>query len=139
MGISVRIYSMPKAGSEPDEYEDAFAFDRRLLGGVERGGVVFEILNQCSRLRPLIEDFGLAFVNHAAALHGKMSYANAAGIGRSKRETGTRSFRVPVAGQLSGWGRPVAMFRTCVLPARRRGRAVALQLSVGRPESVNLS
>ena len=51
--------------------EDPLAFDRRLLGGVESGRIVLEVLDQRSRLRPLIEDFGLAFVNHAAALHGR--------------------------------------------------------------------
>ena len=59
--------------------EDALALDGRLLGGVEGGGVVLEILNERARLGPLVEDFGLAFVDHSAAFHGGMSYANAAG------------------------------------------------------------
>ena len=50
--------------------EHALAVEHGLLGGVEGGGVVLEILDQRSGLGPLIEDLGLALVNHAAAFHG---------------------------------------------------------------------
>jgi hypothetical protein len=49
--------------------EHALAFDHLVLLGVESGGVVLEVLNQRSRLRALIEDFRLAFVDSATAAH----------------------------------------------------------------------
>ena len=45
----------------------------RLLVGVEGGGVVLEILDERAGLRPLVEDLGLAFVDHAPALHRSLS------------------------------------------------------------------
>ena len=50
--------------------EDALAVDNRMLLGIEGGRVVLEVLDQRARLRALIEDFGLAFVDAAAAVHG---------------------------------------------------------------------
>ena len=49
--------------------QHALAFDHFMLLGIEGGGVVLEMLNQRSRLRALIEDLRLAFVNAAAAAH----------------------------------------------------------------------
>jgi hypothetical protein len=50
--------------------DHALAVDRALFLGVERGGIILEILDQRARLGTLIEDLGLAFVNLAAAGHG---------------------------------------------------------------------
>ena len=50
--------------------EDALAVDDLMLLGVEGGRVVLEMLNQGTRLRALVQHFGLAFVNAAAAVHG---------------------------------------------------------------------
>src|SRR5512141_838824 len=49
--------------------EDALAADGAALLGVEGGRVVLEILDQRTRLRTLIEDLGLAFVDLAATDH----------------------------------------------------------------------
>ena len=49
--------------------EDALAFDHLVLLGVEGGRVVLEVLDQRSRLRPFVEDLGLAFVDAATAAH----------------------------------------------------------------------
>ena len=49
--------------------EHALAGDHALLGAVEGGGVVLEVLHQGARLRPLEQDLGLAFVELAAAGH----------------------------------------------------------------------
>ena len=38
--------------------EDALAFQLRLLGGVEGGGVVLEILDERAGLRTLVENLG---------------------------------------------------------------------------------
>ena len=51
--------------------EHALAGDRALLLGVEGGRVVLEILDQRARLGTLVEDLGLAFVDLAAAGHGR--------------------------------------------------------------------
>jgi hypothetical protein len=50
--------------------EHAFAIDHFVFLGIERGRVVFEMLNQSPRFRALIEDLGLAFVDAPAAVHG---------------------------------------------------------------------
>ena len=50
--------------------QHALAVERGFLLRVERGGVVLEILDERTRLRPLIEDLGLAFVDLLAATHG---------------------------------------------------------------------
>src|SRR5262249_41215974 len=50
--------------------QDALAFELRLLLAVEGGGVVLEVLDEGARLRPLVEDLGLALVNLLAAGHG---------------------------------------------------------------------
>ena len=49
--------------------EDAFALDLVVLLVVEGGGVVLEMLDERARLRPFIENLGLAFVNAAAPVH----------------------------------------------------------------------
>src|SRR6516165_12502541 len=49
--------------------EDSLAFDHLVFFGIEGGRVVLEVLDQCSRLGPLIEDLRLAFVNAATAAH----------------------------------------------------------------------
>src|SRR5690349_178161 len=49
--------------------EDAFALDHLMLLGIERGGVVLEVLDQRSRLRTFIEDLRLAFINAAPTAH----------------------------------------------------------------------
>ena len=49
--------------------EDALALDDLVLLGVERGGVVLEMLDQSARLRSLVEGFGLAFVNATPTSH----------------------------------------------------------------------
>jgi hypothetical protein len=51
--------------------QHALAVNNLMFLGVESGGVVLEILNERSRLRAFIEDFGLAFVNAATAVHGQ--------------------------------------------------------------------
>src|SRR5579863_9217129 len=50
--------------------QNSFPINHFVLFGVECGGVVLEMLDQGSRLRPLIEDLGLAFVDAATAVHG---------------------------------------------------------------------
>jgi hypothetical protein len=52
--------------------EHALAGDRALLLIVKGGGVVLEILHDGTRLRPLEEDLGLAFVNLPASGHGRL-------------------------------------------------------------------
>ena len=49
--------------------EHTLALDHRFLGGVESRGVVLEVLDNRSRLGALVEDFGLALVDHAPAFH----------------------------------------------------------------------
>ena len=49
--------------------QHALAVDRALLLGIERGGVVLEILDQRAGLGALVQDLGLAFVDLAAASH----------------------------------------------------------------------
>jgi hypothetical protein len=49
--------------------EHALAVDDLVLLGVERGRVVLEMLDQRSRLRPLVEDLRLALVDATAAVH----------------------------------------------------------------------
>src|ERR1700748_2341130 len=49
--------------------EDALAVQHGLLGRVERGGVVLEIGDERARLRTLIENLGLAFIDLTAAFH----------------------------------------------------------------------
>ena len=65
--------------------EHALAVEHRLFGGVEGGGVVLEILDQGARLRPLIEDFGLAFVDHPAAFHENVPSTAQTQDGASRR------------------------------------------------------
>ena len=50
--------------------QHTLAVERGLLGGIESGGVVLEILDDGAGLRSFIEDLGLAFVDLAAAFHG---------------------------------------------------------------------
>src|SRR6185437_4520481 len=49
--------------------EDALAFDHLMLLRIEGGGVVLEMLDQCSRLGSFIEDFRLALIDAATAAH----------------------------------------------------------------------
>src|SRR6185369_2297489 len=49
--------------------EDALALDHLMLFGIEGGRVVLEVLNQSARLRALIEDLRLAFIDAATAAH----------------------------------------------------------------------
>ena len=49
--------------------EDAFAFDHLVLLGVERRGVVLEMLDERARLGAFVEDLGFAFINASAAVH----------------------------------------------------------------------
>ena len=51
--------------------QHSLAFDDLVFLGVERCRIVLEMLNERSRLGAFIEDFGLAFVNAAAAVHGQ--------------------------------------------------------------------
>ena len=51
--------------------EHALARDGAALLGVEGGGVVLEILDERARLRAFVEDLGVAFVDLAAAGHGR--------------------------------------------------------------------
>ena len=55
--------------------EDALALDRVLFGAVAGGGVILEILDDGARLGAFVEDFGFAFVDDAAALHGSVPVA----------------------------------------------------------------
>ena len=50
--------------------ENTLAVDRALLLGVERGGIVLEVLDDRAGFGTLIEDLGLAFVDLAATGHG---------------------------------------------------------------------
>ena len=54
--------------------EHALAFDHLVLFRVEGGRVVLEVLDQCSGLRSLIEDLGLAFVDAATAAHRRVPW-----------------------------------------------------------------
>src|ERR671920_276868 len=49
--------------------QHALAVDHLVLLGVEGGRVVLEMLDEGSRLRPLIEDLRLALVDATAAIH----------------------------------------------------------------------
>src|SRR5712664_2680613 len=49
--------------------EDALALDHLMFLGIERGRIVLEVLDQGSRLRPFVENLGLAFVNAASTAH----------------------------------------------------------------------
>src|SRR5262249_52334544 len=49
--------------------EYALAFDHLVLLGIEGGGIVLEMLNQCSGLRSFIEDLRLALIDAATAAH----------------------------------------------------------------------
>src|ERR1700743_2163595 len=49
--------------------EDALALDHLVFLGIERGRVVLEVLDQGSRLRTLIENLGLAFINATSTAH----------------------------------------------------------------------
>jgi hypothetical protein len=49
--------------------EDALALDHLVFLGVERGRIVLEVLDQGSRLRSLVKDLGLAFINAAPTAH----------------------------------------------------------------------
>jgi hypothetical protein len=49
--------------------ENAFTFDHLMLFCIGGGRVVLEVLDQCSRLRSLIEDLRLALVDAATAAH----------------------------------------------------------------------
>src|SRR5262249_42320001 len=54
--------------------ENAFAFDDIVLLGIERGRVVLEVLDQRSRLRSLVEDLGLAFIDATATAHRRVPW-----------------------------------------------------------------
>ena len=54
--------------------QHALAVDRALFLGVERGRVILEILDQRARLGTLVQDLGLAFVDLAAASHGRVPF-----------------------------------------------------------------
>ena len=45
------------------------AVDRLVFFGVKSGCVILEVLDERTRLGPLIEDFGLAFIDAPAAIH----------------------------------------------------------------------
>ena len=84
---------------QPGEYvfadaiiDHAFAIDRALFLRVERGGIVFEILNQSSRLWAFIQDLGLAFIQFGAAGHACNSLLAANGARGRNRTTDTRIF-----------------------------------------------
>jgi hypothetical protein len=49
--------------------EDALALNHLVLLGIERGGIVLEVLNQSAWFRSLVEDLRLAFINAATAAH----------------------------------------------------------------------
>ena len=51
--------------------QHALAADRALLLGIEGGGIILEILDDGAGFRTFIQDLGLAFINLAAAGHGK--------------------------------------------------------------------
>ena len=51
----------------------ALAFDQRVFLGVERGCVVFEMLDERARLRTLIEDLRLALVDAPTLVHSRTS------------------------------------------------------------------
>src|SRR6185295_519976 len=49
--------------------DHALAFEDGLLRGVEGGGVVLEVLDQCPGFRTFVEDLGLALVDLLTAGH----------------------------------------------------------------------
>ena len=49
--------------------EDALALDHLMLLGIERGGVVLEVLDQGARLRTFIQDLAFAFINATPTAH----------------------------------------------------------------------
>src|SRR6202007_2395678 len=49
--------------------EDALALDHLVFLGIERGRIVLEVLDEGSRLGPLVKDLGLAFINAASTAH----------------------------------------------------------------------
>src|SRR5689334_23617036 len=49
--------------------EHALAFDHLVLLGIEGGGIVLEVLNQCSGLGSFIQNLRLALVDTATAAH----------------------------------------------------------------------
>ena len=53
-----------------------FARDRPFFLGIERGSIVFEILNKRTGLGAFKQNFGFAFVNLAAAGHGSYNLQN---------------------------------------------------------------
>src|ERR1700742_1925239 len=78
--------------------EHAFAFDHLMLLGVEGGGIVLEVLDQCSRLRSLIENLRLALVDAATAAHRCVPWLEkvhdaVAPVSVSVRGGGTRAAR----------------------------------------------
>src|SRR5262249_559171 len=54
--------------------EDPLALDHLMLLRIGGGRVILEVLNQSSRLGPLIEDLGLAFIDAATAVHGRVPW-----------------------------------------------------------------
>src|SRR5215813_14727250 len=54
--------------------EDSLTLDHLMLFGIEGGRVILEVLDQCSGLRPFVEDLGLAFVDAATAVHGSVPW-----------------------------------------------------------------
>src|SRR5262245_9692350 len=54
--------------------EDPLALDHLMLLRIEGGRVILEVLDQSSRLGPLIEDLGLAFIDAATAVHRRVPW-----------------------------------------------------------------
>src|SRR2546422_9703682 len=54
--------------------EDALALDDIVLLRIEGGRVVLEVLDQRSRLRSLVEDLGLAFIDATTAAHRRVPW-----------------------------------------------------------------
>jgi hypothetical protein len=61
--------------------EDALALDHLVLLRVERGRIVFEVLNQRARLRSFVQNLGFAFIDAASTAHRDIPVVEIHGIG----------------------------------------------------------
>ena len=67
--------SFSKTNSEIRLLIAPFTIDLGVLLVVERGCIVFEVLDERARLRTLIEDLGLTFVDAASPVHSVLILA----------------------------------------------------------------
>src|SRR5205085_1807061 len=97
--------------------DDALALQHGLLGRVEGGGVVLEVLDQGAGLGPLVEDLGLALVDLLTAGHSlKPSPGRGLPVGE------TKNARPRSRPRSHGWGSHSARSPTRPLAHMRPGR-----------------